>query len=50
MLSAIYMAVDVFKNRKLYDELHANVLKVKEFDTPQKDVTLPMIDEEVEKL
>lgn len=50
MLCAIYMAIDICKNRKLYDELRSNVLKVKEFETTQKDATLPMIDAEVDKL
>lgn len=29
MLSSIYAAIDVVKNRKLYDEMRANILKVK---------------------
>ena len=37
MMSAIYLATDVCRNRELYDQMHANPLKVKEFDTQQKE-------------
>ncbi len=37
MISAIYLAVDVCRNRERYDEMHANPLKVKEFEAPQKE-------------
>ncbi len=37
MMSALYLAVDVFNNRKKYDQMHANPLKVKEFEHPQKE-------------
>ena len=37
MISSIYLAVDVVRNREMYVEMHANPLKVKEFETPQKE-------------
>ena len=37
MISAIYLAIDVFRNRERYEEMHANPLKVKEFEAPQKE-------------
>ena len=37
MMSAIYLATDVCRNRELYDQMRANPLKVKEFDTQQKE-------------
>ena len=37
MISAIYMAVDVCRNREKYDQMHENPLKVKEFEAPQKE-------------
>lgn len=33
MMSALYMAIDVYNNRKRYDEMHANPLPVKEFES-----------------
>ena len=37
MISAIYLAIDVFRNRERYDQMHENPLKVKEFEAPQKE-------------
>ncbi|MBQ7773135.1 MAG: 4-hydroxythreonine-4-phosphate dehydrogenase PdxA [Bacteroidales bacterium] len=37
MISSIYLAVDVFRNRERYEEMNANPLKVKEFETQQKE-------------
>ena len=37
MISSIYLAVDIVRNREKYDEMHANPLKVKEFEAPQKE-------------
>lgn len=40
MLSSIYMAIDIVRNRAKYDEMHKNVLKVKlpEADTRQRKI------------
>ena len=37
MISSIYLAVDVVRNRERYAQMHANPLKIKEFETQQKD-------------
>ena len=37
MISSIYLAVDIVRNRAKYAEMHANPLKVKEFEAPQKE-------------
>jgi hypothetical protein len=37
MISAIYLAIDVFRNRERYDQMRENPLKVKEFEAPQKE-------------
>lgn len=37
MISAIYLAIDVFRNRVLYDRMHENPLQIKEFEAPQKE-------------
>ena len=37
MISSIYLAVDVVRNREIYAEMRANPLKVKEFEAPQKE-------------
>ena len=37
MISAIYLAIDVFRNRERYDKMHENPLQIKEFETPQKE-------------
>lgn len=37
MMSAIYMAIDVFKNRQRYEQMRANPLPVKEVDTTPKE-------------
>ena len=37
MISSIYLAVDIVRNREKYAEMHANPLKVKEFEAPQKE-------------
>ncbi|MEG0518635.1 MAG: 4-hydroxythreonine-4-phosphate dehydrogenase PdxA [Bacteroidales bacterium] len=36
MMSAIYLALDVYKNRQMYDQMHENPLKVKIFEVPQR--------------
>ncbi|MEF9932176.1 MAG: 4-hydroxythreonine-4-phosphate dehydrogenase PdxA [Bacteroidales bacterium] len=36
MLSAIYLAIDVFNNRQNYDKMHENPLKIKIFEVPQR--------------
>ena len=37
MISAIYLAIDVVRNRERYAQMNANPLKVKEFEAPYKD-------------
>lgn len=37
MMSAIYLALDVFRNRKMYDQMHENPLKVSVFETSSKN-------------
>jgi 4-hydroxythreonine-4-phosphate dehydrogenase len=37
MISSIYLAVDVVRNREKYAQMRANPLKVKEFEAPQKE-------------
>ncbi len=37
MISAIYLAIDVFRNRERYDKMHENPLQIKEFETSQKE-------------
>ena len=37
MISSIYLAVDVVRNRERYDQMHANPLKIKEFEAPHKE-------------
>ena len=37
MISSIYLAIDVVRNRERYAQMHANPLKVKEFETQQKE-------------
>lgn len=37
MISSIYLAVDVVRNRERYAQMHANPLKIKEFETQQKE-------------
>lgn len=37
MISAIYLAIDVFRNRIKYDEMRSNPLQIKEFEAPQKE-------------
>lgn len=37
MISSIYLAVDVVRNRERYDQMNANPLKIKEFEVPQKE-------------
>ena len=37
MMSAIYMAIDVYRNRVLYDKLHENPLQIREFESVQKE-------------
>ena len=37
MISSIYLAVDIVRNRERYAQMHANPLKVKEFEAPQKE-------------
>lgn len=37
MLSSIYLAIDVVKNRDLYEQMHANPLKIKEFEVQHKE-------------
>ena len=37
MISSIYLAIDVVRNREKYAQMHANPLKVKEFEAPQKE-------------
>ncbi len=37
MISSIYLAVDVVRNREKYDQMHANPLKIKEFEAPHKE-------------
>lgn len=37
MMSAIYMAIDVFRNRQQYEEMRKNPLPLKEVDTTPKD-------------
>ncbi len=37
MISSIYLAVDVVRNRERFAQMHANPLKVKEFEAPQKE-------------
>lgn len=37
MMSAIYMAIDIYRNRQLYDQMRANPLPLKEVDTTPKE-------------
>lgn len=37
MISSIYLAVDVVRNREKYAQMRVNPLKVKEFEAPQKE-------------
>lgn len=37
MISSIYMAIDVVNNREKYKEMHANPLKIKEFEVQHKE-------------
>ncbi|MBR1949511.1 MAG: 4-hydroxythreonine-4-phosphate dehydrogenase PdxA [Bacteroidales bacterium] len=37
MISSIYLAIDVVRNRERYAQMHANPLKIKEFETQQKE-------------
>ena len=37
MISSIYLAVDVVRNREKYAQMRANPLEVKEFEAPQKE-------------
>jgi 4-hydroxythreonine-4-phosphate dehydrogenase len=37
MISSIYLTIDVVRNREKYAQMHANPLKVKEFEAPQKE-------------
>lgn len=37
MLSAIYLAIDVYNNRKRYDKMNENPLKIREFETQHKE-------------
>lgn len=37
MLSAIYLAIDVYNNRKRYDKMNENPLRIREFETQHKD-------------
>ena len=36
MLSSVYMAIDIFNNRKKYDQMRENPLPVKEFETKER--------------
>ena len=40
LTSAIYMAIDICKNRMEYDELNANPLEIKHFEGPKKERTI----------
>ena len=40
MLSAIYMAIDICKNRRLYAELRKNPLEIKHFEGPKYEKTI----------
>ena len=40
MISAIYMAIDICRNRMEYDELSANPLEIKHFESPKKERTI----------
>ncbi len=46
MLSAIYSAIDIVRNRELYNEIHANQLKVKLSDIGGKEPELKMPSEQ----
>ena len=37
MMSAIYMAIDIYRNRQLYDQMRVNPLPLKEVDTTPKE-------------
>lgn len=37
MMSSIYMAIDIYRNRQLYDQMRANPLPLKEVDTTPKE-------------
>ena len=37
MISALYLAIDVYRNRQKYDQMRANPLPLKEVDTTPKD-------------
>ena len=39
MISAIYMAIDICRNRMEYEELSANPLEIKHFESPKKERT-----------
>jgi len=40
MISAIYMAIDICRNRMEYEELNANPLEIKHFESPKKERTI----------
>ncbi|MBP5317684.1 MAG: 4-hydroxythreonine-4-phosphate dehydrogenase PdxA [Bacteroidales bacterium] len=40
MISAIYMAIDICRNRMEYDELSANPLEIKHFESSKKERTI----------
>jgi 4-hydroxythreonine-4-phosphate dehydrogenase len=40
LTSAIYMAIDICRNRMEYDELHANPLEIKHFEGPKREKTI----------
>lgn len=40
MISAIYMAIDICRNRMEFDELSANPLEIKHFESPKKERTI----------
>ena len=40
MISAIYMAIDICRNRMQYEELSANPLEIKHFESPKKEKTI----------
>ena len=40
MASAIYMAIDICRNRMEYDELSANPLEIKQFEGPHRERTI----------
>ena len=40
LTSAIYMAIDICRNRMEYDELHANPLEIRHFEGPKREKTI----------